>query len=133
MRSYDPARLLVSVHVPKCAGTSFAELLRSWFGARLHLHYPDARKIHVILDNYSIHSTEQVKLSLKTVAGSRFKLQFLPPYCPDHNKIERIWQDLHANVTRNHTCAEMPQLMQQVNRYLKQRNHQATPHYALAG
>jgi transposase len=99
----------------------------------LQLHYPDARRIHVILDNYSIHSTEQVTLSLQTVAGSRFELHFLPPYCPDHNKIERIWQDLHANVTRNHTCPEMPQLMQQVSRYLKQRNQQATAHYALAG
>ncbi|MGX1305993.1 hypothetical protein AB7M35_000713 [Amorphus suaedae] len=41
MRPYDPGHILVSVHVPKCAGTSLAEWLRAAFGGRLHLHYPD--------------------------------------------------------------------------------------------
>lgn len=99
---------------------------------KLHEHYPQAKKIHVILDNYSIHSTEQVKKSLATEAGSRFELHFLPPYCPDHNKIERVWQDLHANVTRNHTCVEMPALMQRVRDYLGQRNRQVQQEYAIA-
>lgn len=85
-------------------------------------HYSDARTIHVILDNYSIHSTRQVDLSLETEAGRRLKLHFLPPYCPDPNKIERTWQDLHANVTRNHTCADMKELMRRVRRYVRKRN-----------
>ena len=84
--------------------------------------HPEATRIHVILDNYSIHHTEQVKRSLCTLAGSRIRLHFLPPYCPDHNKIERTWQDLHANVTRNHRCADMATLMGEVRAYLKQRN-----------
>jgi transposase len=84
--------------------------------------YPQARRIHVILDNYSIHSTEQVRLSLASEHGSRIRLHFLPPYCPDDNAIERLWQDLHANVTRNHACADLRQLMQQVRRYLSRRN-----------
>lgn len=84
--------------------------------------YPHAKKIHVILDNYCIHSTEQVRLSLDSPEGRRLQLHFLPPYCPDHNQIERTWQDLHANVTRNHTCRHMSQLMQNVRRYLKRRN-----------
>lgn len=85
-------------------------------------HYRQARVIHVILDNYSIHSTQQVQLSLKTPEGKRLKLHFLPPYCPDHNKIERTWQDLHANVTRNHKCANMAELMRNVRTYLRRRN-----------
>lgn len=88
----------------------------------LTLHYPKAKKIHVILDNYSIHSTDQVKLSLATAAGRRIQLHFLPPYCPDDNKIERTWQDLHANVTRNHKSPDMPTLMKNVRRYLRRRN-----------
>jgi transposase len=87
-------------------------------------HYPDAKRIHVILDNYSIHHTEQVKQSLLTEQGSRLKLHFLPPYCPDHNKIERTWQDLHANVTRNHTCRDIDELMRNVRSYIKRRNRQ---------
>ena len=41
MRPYDPERMLVSVHIPKCAGTSFGEVLKAWFGERFHDHYPD--------------------------------------------------------------------------------------------
>lgn len=94
--------------------------------------YRKARKIHVILDNYSIHGTQQVELSLETREGQRIQLHFLPPYCPDHNKIERAWQDLHANVTRNHTCTNMEELMAEVRRYLRRKNEQLPNHYAIA-
>lgn len=94
--------------------------------------YPHAKRIHVILDNYAIHSTEQVRLSLATTAGKRLVLHFLPPYSPDHNRIERTWQDLHANVTRNHQCANMTELMKQVRSYLKRRNRSIQVDYANA-
>lgn len=94
--------------------------------------HPDAKVIHVILDNYSIHSTQQVELSLRTPAGQRIKLHFLPPYCPDHNKIERTWEDLHANVTRNHRCADMTELMREVHHYLRDRNRDLPTHCRLA-
>jgi len=90
----------------------------------LHQRYPNAKKIHVILDNYSIHSTEEVARTLASEAGQRFTLHFLPPYCPDHNKIERTWQDLHANVTRNHKCSDMSELIMNTRQYLRQRNKQ---------
>jgi transposase len=93
--------------------------------------YRDARVIHVILDNYGIHDSLQVRLALATVRG-RVKLHFLPPYCPDHNRIERVWQDLHANVTRNHRCRTMEQLMEQVRVYLKTRNKRGRHSYPRA-
>jgi transposase len=82
--------------------------------------YPDAKCIHVVLDNFKIHSSVRTKFALAKV-GPRIKLHFLPPYCPDHNKIERVWKDLHDNVTRNHTCRTMVQLMEEVYAYLRQR------------
>jgi transposase len=85
-------------------------------------HYAQAQVIHVVLDNYAIHSTRQVVVSLETEQGRRLRLHFLPPYCPDHNRIERVWEDLHSNVTRNHTCREMPRLMRRVRGYLRRRN-----------
>jgi transposase len=88
----------------------------------LHLQHPQAKKIHVILDNFSIHTAEEVIKALASPHGRRFQLHFLPPYCPDHNKIERTWQDLHANVTRNHRCRTMSQLMNNTIRWLKLRN-----------
>ena len=100
---------------------SFLFILLLW---ELVKHYPDAKRIHVILDNYATHTTDQVDVSLQSDEGRRLRLHFLPPYCPDHNNIERTWQDLHANVTRNHTRTTMNQLMQDVRSYLRRRNHQ---------
>jgi len=40
MVPYDPGRSLVSLHIPKTAGTSFRAVLQTWFGDGLHLHYP---------------------------------------------------------------------------------------------
>lgn len=39
MRQYDPSLPLISIHVPKCAGQSFAEVLRTWFGKGYLRHY----------------------------------------------------------------------------------------------
>lgn len=83
--------------------------------------YAQAKVIHVILDNYGIHSSNIIGVALANFA-SRVRLHFLPPYCPDHNAIERVWKDLHANVTRNHTCATMMELMAEVRYYLHKRN-----------
>jgi transposase len=84
--------------------------------------YPTARRIHLVLDNFGIHDSRQVQLALKSEKGSKIQLHFLPPYCPDHNRIERVWKDLHDNVTRNHRCAGMEELMIEVRHYLQTRN-----------
>jgi hypothetical protein len=86
--------------------------------------YETARRVHVILDNYGIHDSLQVRLALATEKGRRLKFHFLPPYCPDHNRIERVWEDLHANVTRNHRCRTIEQLIEQVKIYLDTRTQQ---------
>lgn len=85
--------------------------------AKLRRTHSAARRIHLILDNYSIHSSRQVQVYLQH-AGKGFVLHFLPPYCPDHNRIERLWRDLHANVTRNHRCRSIQELMRNVRDYL---------------
>jgi transposase len=92
--------------------------------------YRSARRLHLILDNYGIHDSQQVRLALKSAAASRITLHFLPPYCPDHNRIERIWKDLHDNVTRNHRCAGMEELMADVRIYLTARNRSGRHTYA---
>ena len=83
--------------------------------------YPDARRIHVILDNYRIHDSKITRLALERYEG-RIVLHFLPPYCPNANKIERLWQDLHAAVTRNHNCPTMKDLMRNVRRFVRRRS-----------
>lgn len=94
--------------------------------------YPNAKRIHVILDNYGIHDSHQVQLAMESAAAERLQLHFLPPYCPDHNRIERIWKDLHDNVTRNHRCRTMEGLMVEVRMYLAGRNRCGRHTYARA-
>lgn len=43
MVSYDPGKPLISLHVPKCAGTSFVEVLQFWFKEDLYLNYHDEK------------------------------------------------------------------------------------------
>jgi transposase len=90
----------------------------------LRKRYPQARRLHLILDNYRIHSSTVVQAALGGYLAGKVELHFLPPYCPDHNKIERVWKDLHANVTRNHRCRGIHHLMQEVRYYLNKRNRQ---------
>lgn len=78
---------------------------------------PGVRRIHVILDNYGIHSARMTCRTLNALEG-RIVLHFLPPYCPDANRIERVWQDFHANVTRNHRCKTMRALLANAREYL---------------
>jgi len=90
--------------------------------------YPGARRIHIILDNYKIHSSQRTQMALGAL-GDRVQLHFLPPYCPDHNRIERTWKDLHDNVTRNHTCRNMRELMLEVRIYLAKKSRQLQTQY----
>lgn len=41
--------------------------------------------------------------------------------CPDHNKVESVWKDLHDNVTRYHTYRNRWELKSEVNTYLNLR------------
>jgi transposase len=87
--------------------------------------YPRVRRVHVILDNYRIHSSQLSRAAMAELQG-RIVLHFLPPYCPSENRIERLWQDLHAEVTRNHACATMGELMQNVRHFIRQRSVRKT-------
>jgi transposase len=109
---------LTWVEAPHKRSGLFIDLLR-----RLERAYPAARVIHVIVDNYSIHTSRQTTLALATLP--RIRLHFLPPYSPAFNPIERVWLDLHAEVTRNHRHPTIEPLMADVQSYLRRRNRSA--------
>lgn len=79
--------------------------------------FADAPRVHLIVDNYVIHSSKKTQFALRALHG-RVVLHFLPPYCPEDNAIERVWWDVHACVTRNHTCSTMDELITKVYAYL---------------
>jgi transposase len=109
---------LVWVEGERKASALFIALLH-----RLSEQYASAAVIHVILDNYRIHDSKITQAALAGLGG-RIQLHFLPPYCPNHNRIERRWEDLHANVTRNHTCPNMDALLSEVRDFLQLQNRE---------
>jgi len=113
--AYDSkSQRMIYVEGDRKASWLFLNLLRALQDA-----YATARRIHVVLDNYVIHKSRIVQATVKRM--NRISLHFLPPYCPEENKIERQWQDLHANVTRNHRHPTIGALMQAVRDFLDTR------------
>src|SRR5262249_8115631 len=90
---------------------------------RLPGEYRRARGIHIILDNAPIHSSKATAKAPEGLGG-RVVVHCEPPYCPEANRIERVWLDVHANVTRNPRCRTMAKLMERVHAYLTARNAQ---------
>lgn len=89
--------------------------------AALAGRYRRARRIHVILDNFRIHHSQAAQLAVRSYEG-RIVLHFLPPYCPNDNRIERVWLDLHAEVTRNHQHPTLGELMNDVWSFVRRRD-----------
>jgi putative transposase len=81
-------------------------------------HY---RKIHVICDNAKCHTSEEVAVYLWE-HRDRIDLHFLPSYSPDCNPIERVWWNLHEQITRNHQCKSMEELLELTFTWLRGRN-----------
>lgn len=78
------------------------------------------RVIHVICDNAAFHRSRSVREWL--ARHPRIPLHFLPTYAPETNPIERVWWHLHETVTRNHRCGSLNELLNQVFRWLGERN-----------
>lgn len=67
---------------------------------RIETAHPVKKTIHVFLDNARYHHARQLKPWLKA-KGRRVKLHFLPAYCPHLNPIERLWGQMHRDITHN--------------------------------
>jgi transposase len=70
---------------------------------RHHFHH---RRIHVICDNARFHTIQGSKVVRAYLAehGDRIVLHYLPAYAPQTNPIERVWWHLREQITRNHRC-----------------------------
>jgi transposase len=106
-------RKLVWVEHTRKTSMLFCKMVR-----QLLRRHRRAKRVHLILDNYIIHKSILTQRVLKSL-GQKIRLHFLPPYCPDHNLIERVWRDMHAVVTRNHRCKTFTDLCQRVANFLK--------------
>jgi transposase len=74
------------------------------------------RVIHVICDNAVFHDPERCRKVKQYVNrwGHRVQLHFVPTYAPETNPIERVWWHLHEEITRNHPCRDIEELLKLV-------------------
>ena len=79
------------------------------------------RKIHVLCDSAKCHTSEAVGIYLWE-HRERIDLHLLPKYSPDCNPIERVWWNLHDQITRNHKCRSMQELLDLTLAWLGNRN-----------
>jgi transposase len=65
---------------------------------KLEKRHPDAKEIHVFLDNASYYISKWLKEKLK---GTRIRLHYLPGYSPNLNLIERLWKFFKKKILYN--------------------------------
>jgi len=65
---------------------------------KIEVKYKKSKKISIICDNARYYRS---KLVAEYLENSKIKLEFLPPYSPNLNLIERLWRFMHKKVTNN--------------------------------
>ena len=96
------------VRVP--AGGSFKKI-------KLTLEKQKEGKIYIVLDNARYYHANIVKEFLKN--HPRIVLKFLPPYAPNLNIIERLWEILKMNVVYNKFYQKFNNFIKAVIRFLE--------------
>lgn len=89
------------------------------FYRQLAAAYPDAVRIYVVQDNWSIHAHPDVLAAL--AALPLIEVVWLPTYAPWLNPIEKVWRWLRQDVLKLHRLAQdWPALRQRVTAFLDQ-------------
>jgi putative transposase len=97
-------------------------------GALFCRHLDDLRRrlrryrvIHVICDNARFHKPERCRRLAAYLEqwGHRIVLHYVPTYAPETNPIERVWWHVHEEITRNHRCGTLEELIDLVLAWLE--------------
>jgi transposase len=76
------------------------------------------RMVFLIVDGHPAHKAKMVKRFLETVKD-RFRLFYLPPYSPELNPDERVWNDLKNNAIGRQSVVSPSQLHDAVISHLR--------------
>lgn len=83
---------------------------------KLRIKYPNASKIHLILDQGPYNKsaeTKAVAIELGIV------LHFLPPYSPNLNSIERLWKVMNEHARNNQFFASAREFRQAISNFFE--------------
>jgi transposase len=79
------------------------------------------RRVEVIPGNAKYHHAKTHKVR-RTKSLSRFAMNFLPPYSPEPNPIERVWKLVRRLATHNRYFSGLQEIIAAVERTLSQRH-----------
>lgn len=92
--------------------------------AQIEAAYPQANVITIICDNARYYRSKAVAEYLET---SRIRLEFLPPYSPNLNLIERFWKYFKRQVLYNHYYATFADYKKTCKNFFASLDDHATP------
>jgi len=105
---------LVSMLISQFDADTFEAFIRLLLRHRSRL-----RRTVVVLDNARYHHAEQSRPFFRR-HRRQIHLDFLPPYSPELNPIERVWKLLRKCATHNQYFAELNDLLAAVTKQLVQ-------------
>ena len=76
--------------------------------------YPDAPKIHVILDNGPYNASKKTR---EFSENNRIVFHYLPPYSPNLNAIERLWKTMNEFVRNNRFFANPREFRESIRQF----------------
>jgi transposase len=99
------------------------EFLR--FLRQIDAEYAPELDLHLVMDNYGTHKTEQVKRWLKR--HPRFKVHFIPTSASWLNMVERWFAELTGKAVRRGSFASVPDLVAAIEEFIKEWNRDPKP------
>jgi putative transposase len=112
----DPVsgRTLSLIH-PRRNNVGFRRLLAA-ISREYELSSHPERKVVLFVDNDKAHYAKPVRQLLEKY-DHRIQIEWLPPYSPELNGQEDIWQHLRRRVTHNHYFEQLPALLEAVHQF----------------
>ncbi len=101
---------LVTQPAEKFNSQSFAAFIN-----QLYAHRSRNRRMILVLDNASWHHAVQIETSFRRW----LKMDYLPPYSPDLNPIERVWKMTRRLCTHNRYFSKLEELVGAVTEQLE--------------
>jgi hypothetical protein len=82
------------------------------------------RAVKVILDNYSVHKSEEVEQAKPELKRAGIELVYLPSYSPELSRIEPDWNDIKQHYLPRRSFEQVSELKQAVDAALARKAHQ---------
>ena len=115
---------LMSMYLPTIAGACLVCAGLSKLAPSLR------RPLMVVLDNYSVHTSQTVAAASPQLAGGRVHLVYLPSYCPQLSAIEPDWNAVKQQQLSVRSFAHVADLKRAVDDALEHRAHRLQQQYA---